>query len=33
MENKKPTAAQVLKFVIPSLLGAALFLIPMYVGG
>lgn len=33
MENKKPTTAQVLKFVIPSLLGAALFLVPMYVGG
>ena len=33
MDNKKLTTARVLKFAIPSLLGAALFLIPMKIGG
>ncbi len=33
MEKRKLTAGQVLKFLIPSLLGAALFLIPMKIDG
>lgn len=33
MEAKKATTAQMLKFLIPSLLGAALFLLPMQVDG
>ena len=33
MEKRKLTTAQILKFLIPSLMGAALFLIPMKIGG
>lgn len=33
METKKASTAQVLKFLIPSLLGAVLFLVPMQVNG
>ena len=33
MEAKKLPVAKVLKFAIPSLLGAALFLIPMKING
>jgi len=33
MQTKKLTTAQILKFAVPSALGAALFLIPMKIGG
>ena len=33
MEKRTLTAAQILKFLIPSLLGAGLFLVPMKIGG